>query len=412
MKNIISILLVILSVTACDSIGTNKVKNLIDLTPSLEVDRKKSNLVTVAKKNPFTNLSTSSYTISRKPIISTPTIAKKVLYNVDKRGYVTAFSIKEKKKLWSTDVAKNSLDRHFNFGAVTYSDDKLYVTYGTRNLVILDAKTGHEIIRKEFPDIIRGKPVLANDRILLVQTLSNQLVGYDIEDSKFLWMNEGGLETISTSSHVMPVVYDDRALVSYSSGEIVYININNGKNIWSHNLNKLNDLGLPNFQPSVLVAKPIIINEHGYLASSNGKVIKISLNNGQVVWQKTVNDIQNMIKHENHLYVTTNARQIAAMSINDGSVNWVGNLISQVERAKNKPKTTKFLNPFVSEIAGNKLAVNIIASNGELYQFILDEKGFLPKYPKIISVKRGAISYWMSCCDASLHVITNRQIIF
>jgi len=105
---------------------------------------------------------------------------------VDSQGHVSAFSLKDNKITWTTDIAKGSLDRNFNAGGILYSDEKLFVTNGSRNLVILDAQTGDEIIRKEFPDILRTKPVMADDRILLVQTISNQLIAYDIKSSNLL----------------------------------------------------------------------------------------------------------------------------------------------------------------------------------------------------------------------------------
>ena len=175
MKKIIAILLPLL-IISCDHFGTNRVKNLIDLTPRLEIDKEEPLKFSSGKKDPFSGEKTKSYKLAKHAIIAKPAFSKVVMYSVDKKGFVSAFSLKEKKILWSTDIAKNTLDRNFNTGGILYSDGKLYVTNSTRYLVVLDVKSGHEVIRKKFPDIVRAKPIMATDRIMIVQTISNQLI--------------------------------------------------------------------------------------------------------------------------------------------------------------------------------------------------------------------------------------------
>jgi len=411
MKKFFAILLLPFCLSSCDSIGTTRVKNLIDLTPRLEVESPKTHLFSTGKENPFKGEKTHSYTISKRTIIAQPAIASNVMYSVDKEGYVSAFSLKKKKMLWTKDVAGNEVDRHFNSGGVLFSDGKLYVTHGTRNLVVLDATNGNEIIRKEFPDILRSKPVMANDHLLLAQTVSNQLIAYNIKTSKLIWMHEGGLETISSKNHIHPVVHNGRVLVSYSSGEVIYLEANNGAEIWRYSLSNAEDIGLPSFDPSVIITKPIIHDNFTYFATSNGKIIKLDLRDGSEIWTKTADDIQSMVLHDNNLIVTNNARQVAIVAANDGKVEWVGNLISAKERKSKKPKTAIFLDPFVLK-DGNNYTLNVLASNGELYKFTNDDAGNLPEHPVISQVEKDLRYYWISCCNGTMHLITNMKVKF
>ena len=411
MKKIITLLLLPMLLTSCDHLGSTKVKNLIDLTPRLEVESSNLLKITDGKKNPFSNEETKSYKLAKRTIIAKPAIAKGTMYSIDKEGYVSAFSLKTKKILWTTDIAKGALDRNFNTGGVLFSDGKLYITNSSRYLVILDANTGHEIIRKEFPDILRVKPIMANERLLLVQTISNQLIAYDIKSLKLIWMNEGGLETISTRNHVHPVVYNGHALVSFTSGEVLYVDINTGKEQWRYNLTTSSDVGLPSFDPSVIVTTPIISGNYAYFATSNGKIIKIDLDNGAPAWLRMANDVQSMSLVGENLFITNNARQISALSAHNGKISWVGNLISTKDRSAKKPKTTLFQDPFVTK-TDNGFAVNVIASNGELYQFNINEKGNLPENPSIMKIENNVRYYWISCCTGKLHLISNNHVKF
>ena len=411
MKKIVISFLLSMLLVSCDHIGSTRVKNLIDLTPSLEMETTVPLKLTDGKKEPFTIGKTKTYKLSKHTIIAKPAIAKGTIYSVDKSGYVTAFSLKGKKILWTTDIAKGALDRNFNTGGVLFSDGKLYVTNSSRYLVILDAKSGHEIIRKEFPDIVRVKPVMANDRLLIIQTISNQLIAYDIKSSKLIWMNEGGLETISTRNHVHPIIYNEHALVSFSSGEVLYVDVNTGKEKWHYNLTTTSDVGLPSFDPSVIVTTPIISNNYAYFATSNGKVIKIDLDNGAPAWLRQADDVQSMSLIGPNLFITNNARQVAALSAHNGKVSWIGNLISEKDRSAKKPKPTLSQDAFVSKTEQG-FAVNVIASNGELYQFNTNASGNLPKQPNIIKIEKNVRYYWISCCTGKLHLISDHQVTF
>ncbi|PCJ29718.1 MAG: hypothetical protein COA94_00650 [Rickettsiales bacterium] len=444
MKNFALIILLPLFLVSCDNFGTTRVKNLIDLTPRLEVESAQKIKFSNARELLLDEKKAKSFKLAKREIIARPAIAKGVMYSVDGKGYVSAFSLKEQKILWSSDIAKGELDRSFSAGGVLFSDDKLYVTNSSRFLVILDAKTGHEIIRKEFPDILRAKPIMATDRLLLVQTISNQLLAYDIVSSKLVWLHEGGIETISTRSQAAPKVYNGHAIVSYSSGEVVYLDVTNGKEKWVYNLSTIDDIGFPSFDPSVIVTEPIIHKNYVYFATSNAKLVKLDLSNGAPAWIRDADDIQSMSLINNTLFVTNNARQAAALSSHNGKVLWVGNMISEKDRSGKRPKTAFFQAPFVSKTP-NGFAVNIIASNGELYQFAtglpgtglpgadlsgidksgtdksgtdksgtgkpaLSVPGQLPVQPKIIKIVKGVMYHWISCCNGKMYLMTNRKV--
>jgi len=410
MKKFLAFLLSLFYLVSCDNIGGSKVKNLIDLTPKLEVEDPKQPLFSTGKNDPFKEKKSHFYTISNKAIIAEPAIAKGVMYDLDKQGFVNAFSLKEKKILWSKNISGSEVDKYFHSGGILFSDDKLYITYGSRNLVIMDASTGNELIRKEFPDILRSKPVMVDDKLLLVQTTSNQLVAYNIKNSKLVWMHEGGIEIISSKNLIHPIINNGKVLVSYSSGEVVYIDATNGSELWRYNLSN-SELGLPNFEPYVIITKPIISGEFTYFATSNGKIIKLNLNNGQEVWTKIAEDIQSMILHDNNLIITNNARQIALLSVTNGAVQWVGDLISPKERMSKKPKTVNFLNPFVVK-NGTIYTINVIASNGELYQFTTNDSGELPKEAHISLIDKNIKYYWISCCNGVIHMILDKKVRF
>jgi outer membrane protein assembly factor BamB len=223
-------------------------------------------------------------------------------------------------------------------------------------------------------------------------------------------MHEGGIEIISSKNHIHPIIHNGHVLVSYSSGEVVYLNANNGSELWRYSLSS-SELGLPSFEPSVIITKPIISGDFTYFATSNGKIVKLDLRDGKEVWMKVADDIQSMVLHDNNLIVTNNARQIALLSAVNGKVSWTGDLISAKERMSKKPKAINFLDPFVVK-NGNDYKVNVIASNGELYQFTTNELGQLPEKATISLIDKGVRYYRISCCNGTMHMILDTKVVF
>ena len=275
---------------------------------------------------------------------------------------------------------------------------------------ILDSATGHEIMRKEFSDILRTKPLMATDKMLIVQTVSNQTVAYDIESSKFLWSHEGIPETISSKNRANLVLHNKHVLVSYSSGDLLYIDITNGAVKWNYQI-VASEIGLPNLDPSLVTVTPIIRDNYAYLATSNNKVIKLDLDNGMPAWVKKIDDAQSMNVIGEDIFITNNARQIAALSAHNGKIEWVGNLISSKARSAKKPQPALFQAPFITG-TDTETTINVIASNGEFYQFNLNQSGHLQVEPKITKIKSNAQYYWISCCTGKLHIITDKWLVF
>lgn len=411
MKRIFILLSLSVLITGCDKLGTSKVKNLIDLTPKLEIEENKKISFMAAKPNPFKNKKLSDYHIAKQNLITEPVIVKDIVYSLSRNGTVSAFSLQEKKILWTSDIGKNEAHREFSEGGVLISEDKLFVTYGTRHLVIIDSANGAEIIRKEFPDVLRGKPVMSPGNIIIVQTLSNQLVGFNVKNYRNIWMHEGGLEIISSKNQASPVQHNGKVLASYSSGEVVYLDAVSGSEIWRFNLAENQETALPSLDPAVVIAKPIISGSHAYLATSNGKIIKLSLDDGSAVWIKQASDLQSITLKDDNLIVTNNARQVAIISSHTGKTNWVGNLISAKERSSKKIKTLFFFEPFVT-LDGDDYSLNVLANNGELYSFTLSKEGQLPTEPVISKVGGEISSLKISCCSNIAYLVSGNKLRF
>lgn len=413
-KNIlktIAILLVPFILNACNSFGPKRVKNIVELTPKLALQSNEpiylDSTTNIYEFNPNL-LKNKQYSFTKGKTVAAPVLVGDIIYALDIRSNVSAFSIGQNKVIWSSNLSKNKKDNYIG-GGILHHNDKLYITYGSRTLVVLDAKSGYEIIRKELPDIIRIKPVMLNDNTVLVQTISNQTMALNAETLKNIWEHEGIKEILSASYFVTPIVHHDNVIIAYNSGHILALNIKNGEVKWNFEFTNLDRIAIPNFEEASILCTPVVDHNNLYIATGLGKLIKLNLETGGIIWQVDAEDIQSMSLIGNGLFITNNARQIAALNPTTGQVKFVADLNDGKD--PKKLKSSIFLVPFIGQDSSGKQNLNVISANGILYSFTLSDDAHLNTMPNIIKITKN-IRYYGVTTNNNLYFSTDRKIIF
>ncbi len=391
MKRIALVALLVL--TSCG--GSSKVRDIVDFTPKLtqELTNYKVTLATPERSKDWVcgsgwintqprNFDSEtdgvfvSHKISSSAMIAPPIIADGKVFILSADGTIAAFDSSSYKSLWSASLKTSSRQAGFSGGGMTYRDGTLYITHSTRDIIAYDAVDGRELWRRQVPDVTKAQPVL-HKNVALVLTISNQLYAIDIRNGRILWEHNGLPETLSPNRNVAPIVHNDKVIVGYSSGQLIILNLADGAELWQMNFSKDDDDILPGLIPIGLESQPIIDGNNMYVATGNGLLLKIGLENGLVLWQKKVKDVQSMNKSGNILIAVTNAKQVAAFDDATGQVVWVTDFDPAIAAKKKSRQPTQFLTPLVinSEIV-------VISSDGQLYQ-LSPETGAITKERRI-----------------------------
>lgn len=408
----IAILLLPFILISC-GLGTKKVKNIVELTPKLSLQTNEpiylepsENLDSGIYSFNSEMLKGKAYSFTKSKMATEPVFVDDIIYALDIRSNLSAFSRTQNKIIWSYNISRNKKDNYIG-GGIVHHDGKLYVTYGSRLLVVLDAKSGHEIIRKELADIIRIKPVMLNNDIVLVQTISNQVFALNTRTLNPVWGHEGIAEMLSASYSVAPIVHHDNVVITYNSGQVFAVNILSGEVKWSFELPENDRVAIPNFEEASILCAPISDNSNLYVASGLGKLIKLNASSGEVIWQVNANDIQSMSLIGNSLFITNNARQIAAFNPDSGQVKFIAELSDGSD--PKKLKAVAFLAPFSSQ-EGSKKNLNIISTSGVLYSFRYDGDGHLNTVPNIIKIIKN-IKFYGLASGNDLYFSTDKNIV-
>lgn len=409
------VLLNVLALVLSSCAGSGKIKPLIDFTPKLQSEVNGYNVVVPSAESPKlwdtsanwlneqphnfhlpAGIATKfKHAFSFKQLIAQPLSLDGKIILLSGNGVVSAFDKASNKLVWSKSLILNNMSHNFMAGGMVAENGILFVTYGTRDLIAIDITDGKELWRKQFQDILRAQPVIAHGLIITL-TISNQVCAMNLATGAILWEHEGLPEILSYGHNIAPVVIGDKVLVNYSSGQMLLLELQNGREIWEVNLAKNID-ALAGFTPLGLNNQPIIDGHSAYISTASGKLMRINLQNGSTLWDRNIKDIQSMSQCGNILCITTNAKQVAAISIDNGSVVWARDL-----DLSNKKPSTKPIQLMVPVLVDGQLIA--ITSDGKLYNIDISDGTIL----KTIAIDNDARYFIL---DDMLRIFTKTNML-
>lgn len=359
-KNLL-VLLALVILTSCS--GSHKLKSIVEFTARLKSDSNKSVIVGEEKEvgdfgNQINFVRNSTYSYKINPIkfnnfkktkvasnsmIFFPSVIGSKVYAIDSIGTIFRIDIKTGKEDWKSSL--NTQKRTLSAATLSYSADKLFITADLQ-LIVINAESGKEIVRKSLDDLVKNQPLIISNAFF-VQNVSNNLLAYNIDTWSPVWTYDSWPETLLTGNITSSVAVGGQLITGFSSGQLISNNIATGEELWQMNLLAQSSEHLGSF-PSSISTQPIAVGSDIYVASNNGYLLKVDTTRAHTVWQKQVDDVISMSISGNTIFLTTNARQLVAVSTEDGSIIWTTDLMDPKQDKKDKIKATHFLPPIVT----------------------------------------------------------------
>ncbi len=363
---------IIFNLSSCKD-HINKIKSITFFTTKItkEIDYKIDTKVNYSIKDLLTQKSYTSFSIfGSQKISSKPLIKDGIMYVLGNKGTVISLDINNNfKKNWSAETLDQKTNLQ-NSGGIELLGDKLYITNGTKDLIILNKDDGSEITRIKFANIIKSRPASSSLGAIFVITIDDNLYSIDSENFRILWKKENINEIISQSEDNRLFVYKDKLLVNYSSGRTVSYDISSRSSIdesksWIHNLADETSI-VPDFSYLNVTSEPVIYNSKGvdivYLSNGSGIVYAIDLNFGNILSKKNFQDVQILKNYGNGFFIINNAKQFAGVS-EDLRVAFVDDLTPKNENPE------KFIDIFASNDS-----VYAVSEKSKIYQIDLQNQ--------------------------------------
>ncbi|HUH85240.1 MAG TPA: PQQ-binding-like beta-propeller repeat protein [Stellaceae bacterium] len=289
-------------------------------------------------------------------VLSQPVIAGGRLFALDARDAVTALDAKTGHELWRNDVKPDDELAHTYGGGLAVEGDRLYVTTGYGQVLALEAASGKEIWRQQVSAPMRGAPTVADGRVFAV-TVENELDVLSAEDGHRLWTHDAIPETAGLLGAASPAVEGDVVVVPFTSGEIVGLLTENGRQLWADNLAVARPLGALSTLSDIR-GRPVIDRDRVFAVGHAGRMVAIDLRTGDRVWEQDIGGTHGPWVAGDYIYVLSNDVDLLCLTREDGRVRWSREL-PRYEDMKRKEDPLRWAGPV---LAGDRLIV--IASDG------------------------------------------------
>lgn len=294
-------------------------------------------------------------------IFSLPIVASGVLYAMDARGYISAHQAADiNQVLWVSHAAVEEDEPDLLGGGLAFDNGKLFATTGQGKVVAINPQNGEPLWKQAINIPIRVAPKAAAGKVV-VMTVDNQTFGLSSDTGDIIWSHRGYAETAGFIADAAPSVTETAAVVPYSSGQVVGIDMENGQEMWTETLMLAKRTTASDIF-SGIGGNPVIADGMVYAVSNNGLLAAIEMIRGQRLWDQEISSGNTPFVAGDAVFVISRDQEMIAVNKADGRIKWVHPLGAYEDGDKRDPITWR--GPI---LAGDKLyAVNALGEMAAL----------------------------------------------
>ncbi|MCK4939392.1 MAG: PQQ-binding-like beta-propeller repeat protein [Rhodospirillaceae bacterium] len=253
-----------------------------------------------------------------------PIVAGGLLYAIDTESVVSAFDAQSGKRIWRMELTPDREDDGHIQGGIAFENGRVFAGTGFAEVIALDGKSGEQIWRRKVSGPIRSAPTVRGGRVFTT-TIDNRLHALSVHDGATLWNHSGSQEDTILLGTASPAVSEGVVVVPYTSGEVVALKVENGRQLWSMSLSSGRRTNASSLIAQIR-GNPVIDRGRVFVSSNSGLMASIDLRTGNVIWEKNVGGYQSPWVAGDYIFSITGNQELAALERSSGRVIWVNSL--------------------------------------------------------------------------------------
>lgn len=259
-------------------------------------------------------------------VTAPPVAADGKVFLMDADARVVALDARTGSQIWRTGInpGDNRRDRLAFGGGVAFSDGKLYVSSGFREMLQLDAGSGAIGWRAKTPEAIHGAPTVAAGRAMAI-SLDNTLLTFDTATGAPSWTYQALAESARILSASSPAVSGDTVVAAFGSGELVALRAANGNDLWNEALSRASRTSALS-EIRDIPGRPVIYQGDVFAVSHSGVFSATDLRTGQARWSLPVVGVTSPWPAGDVVYAVSKTGEVICASRENGQIYWIRNL--------------------------------------------------------------------------------------
>ena len=243
-----------------------------------------------------------------------PAVFGERVYTVDRKGRLSVYLLEDGKSVWRKKTnALVSAGPGVDEGLVLIgTSDARVLAFDTENGELLwTAPVSSEVL--SVPRVHEG--------VVIVQTVDGNLTGLDADSGKHLWIHDRTVPVLSLRGTSTPLIQDGLVLAGFANGKMVALDVRSGRQLWEAAIAV--PTGRSELQRMVdLDADPVVRDGVLYVASFQGQLAAVSLENGRLLWSREMSAYAGIAVDLQQVYVSDELSHVWALDRRTGASLW------------------------------------------------------------------------------------------
>ena len=273
---------------------------------------------------------------AERPILAEPVAADGRIYVMDAEMTVHAFRAQTGKALWQRPLSPDDESAGAFGGGLAVEDGRVYATTGAGRVHALDGASGEIAWTTNVGMPMRAGPSVKAGTLYVV-TIANETVALATEDGSERWSHQGVEQQAGLLGSASPAITDSSVISAYSSGQLVALLTDNGRDLWRDSLagvrrtSEIADM-------ADIRGLPVADRGQVFAVSNSGPMVAVNLRTGARAWERELASTATPWAAGAYIYVLTTNAEVAAVRRKDGKVRWVTRIAAYADpEAKDDP---------------------------------------------------------------------------
>jgi outer membrane protein assembly factor BamB len=243
-----------------------------------------------------------------------PALDNGLVFAANHKGELLAVSLESGRRAWVKKLKLPlSAGPAARFGMVVVGTSK-------GAIITLDGASGRELWRAKVNSELLSAPAIA-ENIVVFRSVDGRLHGFDAHNGKELWSVEQQVPRLSLRGTAIPIIAKDVAISGFDNGKVMAVSLNTGDTLWDTTLasphgrtelDKLNDID----------STVRVVGDNVFAAGYQGRTAMLALDSGQLWWSHDMSSYRGLAVDEQNLFVTQSDGVVIAMRQRDGAEVW------------------------------------------------------------------------------------------
>jgi outer membrane protein assembly factor BamB len=249
-----------------------------------------------------------------------PVIVEDVIYAASAEGEIVALNKDDGKRIWKID-----LDEALS-GGVGATSRQLFVGSVNGEVIAIDTATGEEQWRADVKSEILAAPA-SRANVVAVQAFDGNIYGLSTEDGSRLWRYDSSRPVLTLRASATPVIRDNTVYAGLSNGRVVALDLNSGQVRWEARI------AIPQGDSEIerivdVNGSPLVMNNEIYAISYQGRLLRMDRSSGRPQWAFKASSDGGLSEGFGNVYFTADDGSIFAVNRDSGSLTWQQTLLA------------------------------------------------------------------------------------